>query len=131
MLVFTIVLNLLIALINCFIAVKIWRLRQKLAKIAKILQLLEPAAYYLLYFAPIVITPGQKNARNLKQKYRQLRYQLRLLQQILRFLNLGRKIWLGQDRRKDLQKIRKLASEELLFSEYEYHYDEKYPKKDR
>jgi len=112
MLVFAIVCNLLITLINSLVALKIWKLRRVLAKVTEILDLLERTAYYLLYFAPIVITPGQKNARNLKQKYRQLQYQLRLLKQILRLLTLIRSIWQG----KYLQSIKKLTTKELRVS---------------
>ncbi len=112
MLVFAIVCNLLITLINSLVALKIWKLRRVLAKVTEILDLLERTAYYLLYFAPIVITPGQKNARNLKQKYRQLQYQLRLLKQILRLLTLIRSIWQG----KYLQSIKKLTTKEFRIS---------------
>lgn len=130
MLVFAIICNLLIALINLIVAFRIWKLRQLLVKVTEILDLLERSAYYLLYFAPIVITPGEKNARNLKQKYRQLQYQLRLVRQILRLLSLGRKLWQGKDRRKYLQNIRKLAREKLVFSWPEYPIDERSPKQD-
>ncbi|MGF1487668.1 MAG: hypothetical protein ACFBSE_11315 [Prochloraceae cyanobacterium] len=129
MLVFAIICNLLIALINLTVAFRLWKLRRLLAKVSEILDLLERSAYYLLYFAPIVITPGQKNARNLKQKYRQLQYQLKLVRQILRFLNLLKKVWPGNERRKYLQSIRKLASEELVFSWPEYPIDRRSPEK--
>ena len=121
MLVFVVICNLLIALVNLFIAWKIWQLRQVLAKLADILIAVELTSRKLLSAAPAALAPGKKRTRNLKESYRQLKLQLQLLRQILTFLGLVNKIWQGQfQHSKYGQQLGKLVTEKLNFAPLEY-----------
>lgn len=121
MLVFVVIFNLLIALLNLLIAWKIWQLRQVLAKLADIFIAVELTSRKLLSAASAELAPAKKRTRNLKESYRQLQVQLQLLRQILTLLSLVNKIWQGQFKRNIYsQQLGKFATEKLKFARLEY-----------
>ncbi|MGK7875447.1 MAG: hypothetical protein AB4426_19740 [Xenococcaceae cyanobacterium] len=99
MVTFVVIFNLLIALVNLFIAWRIWKLRRVLANVADTLINVERSIHSVLAPAPEVIAKGQKGTNNLRERYQKLELQLQRLGQILTILSLGYKIWQRQSRR--------------------------------
>ncbi|MBD1870236.1 hypothetical protein H6F88_23465 [Oculatella sp. FACHB-28] len=91
-------LNCLIASCCLFAAWRIWRLRRFLAKVTSTLTAAERSTYAVLYGAPQGIGSGQTGIYQLRRSYQQLQPQLRQLQQILGWVRLGQKAWLGRSR---------------------------------
>lgn len=121
MLVFVVICNLFITLINSFIAWKIWQMRQALASIADILIALDGISAQILYIAPYALAPGQIATRNLKKRYRQLNLQLRQIRIIITIVSLVYKIYQGQYRQsRYIQQIRKLTKEQPINAWLEY-----------
>jgi len=95
---FVVIVNLLITLVNLFIAWRIWQLGCKLANIADCLTNLERSTHKVLLVAPEVILKLERGSCSLRERYGLLTVQLQRGQQILTLLNLGMKIWQGQFR---------------------------------
>lgn len=87
------IINLIISLICLYVAGKIWRYRQILAKVADKVNAADRGTYRVLHSAPNAIIKGQKGTRSLRQKYQQLEIQIQQLQKIMVILRLGQKIW--------------------------------------
>lgn len=93
MLAFAIACNLLITILNLYIAWKIWRLRQVLARVTAKLNLIEYRTYYLLCGAPRAIITAQQETSRLKIGYEKLTAQLQQMQKLLQLLTLAMNIW--------------------------------------
>ncbi len=120
MLTFVFICNLLIALVNLYIAWRIWQLRRMLAKVAETLTSVERRIHSVLYPAPEVIVKGKKGTYSLRERYRKLELQLQKVEQILLILSLGSKIWQGEKKKAYPSRIeprrkRKYNRERLLF----------------
>ncbi len=87
------VINLIISLICLYVAGKIWRYRQILAKVADRVNAADRSTYKVLHAAPNAIIKGQKGTRSLRQQYQQLEIQIQQIQKIMVILKLGQKIW--------------------------------------
>jgi hypothetical protein len=77
--------NLAIAALNVFLAIKIWQLKQIIARITKTIVNCELYLHYLLLVTPPVVFRGQQNIHHFRYRYQLL--QLRLQQ-------IGQLIWL-------------------------------------
>jgi len=85
-------LNLLIALIGFYVAWKVWRLRQTLAKVADILIAAERNTDNVLHGAPQAIIRGQLGIYQLRQSYLKSGPQLQRVRRALLLLGLGRSL---------------------------------------
>lgn len=94
MIVLIIVINLSITLLNIYLAINIWQLRQIIARITAILINYEIYLGYVLRLAPQIIYEGQSNVKNFRSSYQRLQLRLQQIQQILLFLNWSYRLWL-------------------------------------
>ncbi|MGK7901227.1 MAG: hypothetical protein AB4352_07410 [Hormoscilla sp.] len=83
-----IALNLLISLLCLFVAFRVWRLRQRLSRVADALILAEKKTHAILHKAPDRIIKGQRGTSALRRQYRNLINQVRQVQQILTIVSL-------------------------------------------
>jgi hypothetical protein len=94
MVAFVAIVNLLVTLLNFYLAWKLWKLRRAIAKATKALIAAERKTYNVLHRAPPFVLKGQQGTENLRQRYQYLQWQLRQVQQVLTLLlllpNLGR-----------------------------------------
>lgn len=93
MIVFIIVVNLCITVVNFYLAVKIWQLRQWLIWATKTLIYCEGSIQDLLFFGQIILYQKQKNINDLRQRYQLLQLQWHRIKQILFLLNLMVRLW--------------------------------------
>ena len=93
MLIFVIIFNLCITLVNLYLAWKIWKLRRVLARAALILNKVERRIHFVLYPAPEQILLAQLRTRSLSERYHELDLQIKKVRKILTLLSLGYKIW--------------------------------------
>ena len=93
MIVLIILINLLITLLNVYLALKIWQLRQIIARITLVLVNCESYFKTLLFIAPQVIYQGQINLRHFQQRYRLIQLRLQQIQQVILLLNWSYQIW--------------------------------------
>ena len=80
--------NVAISLFNLYIAWKIWRLRQAIARFTDTLVQVERKTQQVLYSAPEFIIQGRQGTRNLKESHQQLEQKWRQIEQILQLLAL-------------------------------------------
>ncbi|GAB4233270.1 MAG: hypothetical protein Kow0049_16600 [Stanieria sp.] len=99
MFIFTIIVNFIITLLNLYLAVKIWQLRQKLSLITQELNKCEILIHSLLVTTPNFLIQNKNNLYHFRQKYQLLQLQLKQTQQIIIVLN-----WLYRAWRKYLRK---------------------------
>lgn len=85
--------NLLLTVINLYIAWRIWKLRLFLVKVTETLKNVERITYSVLHSTPPPILGFQQGTRNLKQSYTQLESQIRQLQKIIALLSLVTNLW--------------------------------------
>lgn len=88
MIFFVVVINLLITLVNIYLAVKILQLRQLLVKTTNALLRCEQKIQVLLSSAPQIILKGQKNLDHLQKRYQLLQMQLQKIRKLLALLSL-------------------------------------------
>lgn len=79
--------NLAIAILNVFLAIKIWQLKQLIAKITATIVNCELYLHYLLCVTPQIIFQGQQNIHYLKYRYQLLQLRLQQIGQIIWLLN--------------------------------------------
>lgn len=99
MIAFVVVFNTLLALVNFYIAWRVWKMRRVLAGVTQGIQAADRNTYNTLHPAPDAIAIGQKGTSALRQQYQKLEIQLERLGQILALIRLGLGI-LGISRRK-------------------------------
>lgn len=83
MIFFVVVVNLLITVVNIYLAVKICQLKQRLKRTTHILINCEKRIHLVLSPAPQLILRGQKNIDHLNKRYRLLQLQLQKIRQLL------------------------------------------------
>ena len=93
MLIFVVVCNLFLALVNLYIALRIWKLRKVLANVTETLTNVERRVHRVLYPSPVVISKAQTGTAGLRESYRRLEMQMQKLQQVLVLLNFGYRMW--------------------------------------
>jgi hypothetical protein len=93
MIVFVIVVNLCITVVNFYLAVKIWQLRRWLICATKTSIDCERSIQDLLYFGQTILARKQKNINDLRQGYQLLQSQWQKIKQIVFLLNLLVRLW--------------------------------------
>lgn len=86
--------NLSIALLNIYIAIRIWQLGQLLAKITAILDKYESYFQFTLKATPIILYEGKSNVSQIRQKYQLLQLQIAKVKQIIWLINWSYTTWL-------------------------------------
>ncbi|WP_017718599.1 hypothetical protein [Kamptonema formosum] len=89
MLTAVLVLNALIAVLCCYVAWQLWKIRRVLARVADTLIAVERRTSAVLRTGPNAIVKGQQGTRQLRQQYRQLEAQLQQAEQVLQLLRFG------------------------------------------
>ncbi|MEY2857308.1 MAG: hypothetical protein RLZZ74_1620 [Cyanobacteriota bacterium] len=85
--------NLLITLLNIYIAIRIWQLRMIIVRIANILLSYEGYFSILLQAAPQVIYQGQDNVSQIRQQYQLWQLQTVQFRQLFWLLNQSYQIY--------------------------------------
>lgn len=85
--------NLLITLLNIYIALRILQLRVLISRIAAILINYEKYFSVLLKNAPEVINQGQTNIYHVRQRYQLLQRQTTQVKQLIWLINQSFQIW--------------------------------------
>ena len=85
--------NLSITLLNIYIAIRIWQLRELIARINTILINYEGYFNFMLRIAPQAIYQGQSNIAQMRQRYQQLRLQTIKIKQLIWLLNQSYQVW--------------------------------------
>jgi hypothetical protein len=88
-----VILNTLIAVVNFYIAWRVWKLRRQLAGATKAILAADRNTYNVLHVAPGAIAKGQKGSNALGQNYRRLEIQLQSLRQLLALSGLLQRTW--------------------------------------
>jgi len=88
-----VVINTLISLALLYVAWRVWKLKQRLGRIADRLTAYERRCHAVLNKAPERIYTSKQNIYNLRQKNQALQMQIQQVQQIISLLLLGRQIW--------------------------------------
>ncbi|MBW4645664.1 MAG: hypothetical protein KME23_22200 [Goleter apudmare HA4340-LM2] len=88
-----VIINTLISLILLYVAWRVWKLKQRLGRIADRLTAYERRSYAILYPAPDKIHTSEQKIHNLRQKNQALQVQLQQVRQIISLLLLGQQIW--------------------------------------
>jgi hypothetical protein len=89
MIAFVVIFNTLLALINFYIAWRVWKMRRVLAGVAKVILTADRNTYNALHPAPRAIAVGQKGTKALRSRYQQLELQLEKLGQILAVISFA------------------------------------------
>ncbi len=80
--------NVVISLLNLYIAWKIWRVRQIIAKFTNTLVQVERKTHQVLYLAPELIIKSRQGTRNLRESHQELEQRWRQIEQVLKLLAL-------------------------------------------
>lgn len=118
MVVFVVTVNVLIALINFYLAWRIWKLRLSIAAVADTLNQVERKIYNIFNPAPKKISIGRVGTSNIRKKYRQLETQLLRLQQVFTLLSLVPKLGRQGFRTKSKKQLRKQEQQRLRRAMY-------------
>ncbi len=93
MLVFVVFCNCLLAILNCYLAFRLWKIYRFLVKVTKTLTKVEGRTHYILKRVPVGIINRQLQTYQLRQRYQELTRKLQQLQKIVRLVNLGFRLW--------------------------------------
>ncbi|MBE9050490.1 hypothetical protein IQ243_08715 [Nostocales cyanobacterium LEGE 11386] len=97
-----VVINTLISLILLYVAWQVWKLKQRIGRIADKLTVYEHVTHAALYQAPKNIDASQQQIRHLRQSNQGLQVQIQQVRQIITLLFLGRRFWRRSLRRTGL-----------------------------
>ena len=95
MVILIVAITLFITLLNIYIAIKIWQLRQLIAKITTVIINCNLYFYALLHNTPQLIYQGQHKIQHIKSQYQALQLQLQQIRQIILLLNWSYRLWRG------------------------------------
>jgi uncharacterized protein YoxC len=96
MIVFVVICNCLITVLNIYILTKVLQWRKNLARVAKTLIIVEKRVHEVLEPAPEFVSRGEKGTNYLHQKIKRLELQLEQLQKLGEVFSLGSRIWRWQ-----------------------------------
>ncbi|HAX75326.1 MAG TPA: hypothetical protein DCY88_05685 [Cyanobacteria bacterium UBA11372] len=99
MIALVVIFNTLIALLNFYIAWRVWKIRRVLAGATKAILAADRNTYNVLHPAPRAIARGQKGTLALRKQYGKLEKQIERLVEIVALIRLGLGV-LAQRRRK-------------------------------
>ncbi|MFN6496646.1 MAG: hypothetical protein RMX65_006505 [Nostoc sp. DedQUE01] len=103
MVILVVIINTFISLILLYVALHVWKLKQRIASVADILTAYEICTHATLYEAPENIYLNQQNIYNLRQRNQALQIQIQQVQQIISLILLGRQIWQRYFQRPELR----------------------------
>lgn len=108
MIAIVIIINILIALFNFYLAWQIWKIRRSIAGATKAILAADRNTYNVLHGAPKTIIVGQKGTKGLREQYQKLEIQLEKLGQVLGILNFTQQFWRKRARQnRQLKKLKK------------------------
>ncbi|NER36895.1 MAG: hypothetical protein F6J93_23480 [Oscillatoria sp. SIO1A7] len=94
-----IIINVLISVICCYLAWKLWQIGQQVENAARAVLNAERVTYDVLHPSPDAIAPATIGIRNLRQQYQKLEEQLDRIERLLAIANILAKIlWRGKYR---------------------------------
>jgi uncharacterized protein YoxC len=100
-----IIINIVISVVLCYVALRVRRLKQRLARIADFFTAAELSCHVVLHKAPDVIYRSQQRIRNLSQRRQVLERQIQQVRQIMSLLAMGQRVWLRYFNRFQLKKF--------------------------
>jgi uncharacterized protein YoxC len=100
MVIFVVICNLLITLLNIYILTKILRWRKNLATAARTLTMVEKRVHAVLEPAPKFVSKGEKGTNYLHYQIKKLEFELEQLQKLGAVFGLGYRFWIWQFSRK-------------------------------
>jgi hypothetical protein len=104
MLLFIIIFNLSLTLLNLYIAIRLWQLRRVLARVTKTLNWVERRIHHILSRAPAIAMKGQKGTLTLRWHYQRLLLQLAAAGKVSSVVGFGIAIWRRQSQRQRRKK---------------------------
>ncbi|YAI81449.1 MAG: hypothetical protein ACQJCO_06405 [cyanobacterium endosymbiont of Rhopalodia sterrenbergii] len=93
MLVFVIFCNLLLTILNFYVAFRLWQIYHLLVKIAKVSTRIERNTNYIFEQVSVIIRAGQTQTYQVRQLYGELTWRIKKLRQSLQLINLGLYVW--------------------------------------
>jgi hypothetical protein len=88
-----VVINILISLVLLYVASRVRKLKQRLARLANIFIAAERSSHRVLYGAPAAISISQRNVHNLRQTHQSPQLQIQRVRQIFSLLAFGQQVW--------------------------------------
>ncbi|MDF5713939.1 MAG: hypothetical protein PUP93_08605 [Rhizonema sp. NSF051] len=88
-----VIINTLISLMLFYITWRVWKLKQRLVRIADRLVIAEHKTHAILDRKPEAIYKGQRNIQNLRQRSLLLQLQIQQARQIFNLLLVGAQVW--------------------------------------
>ncbi|MGV2831024.1 hypothetical protein [Myxosarcina sp. GI1(2024)] len=88
-----VLINLSITLLNIYLAIKIWQVREIIKRIDSILVNYENYFRYVLAIAPPVLARGHSNIHLFRHRYKLLQLRLQKIRQILLVLSWSYRVW--------------------------------------
>lgn len=85
--------NFLLGLVCLGVAWGLWRIKQRIVRLTRLMQTTEQYLHKKLEPAPAAIHKGQMGTSRLRQKYQHLGMKVQQMQQILSFLGLIQLLW--------------------------------------
>jgi hypothetical protein len=108
MLLFVIIFNLSLTLLNLYIAIRIWQLWRVLARVTRTLDMVERRIHRIFAPAPDIVLKGQKGTHTLRLCYQRLLIQLAIAGQFVSVVSYGMRFWQKQSRRRRYTRSKKL-----------------------
>jgi hypothetical protein len=108
MLLFVIVFNLSLTLLNLYIAIRIWQLWRVLVRVTRTLDTVERRIHRIFAPAPEFVSKGQKGTHTLKLRYQRLLIQLSIMGQFVSVVSFGMRFWQKQSKRQRSLRSKKL-----------------------
>ncbi len=93
MLLFVILFNLLLTLLNCYLLVQLLKLYGFLKNVTDGLTIIEQQFNEILTVTPVMLLKGQKNTSQLRQYYQKLLRQLTIIQTVVKTIKLFWKLY--------------------------------------
>lgn len=110
MLIAVILINVILSLVFCFVAWRLWKLKQTMNQVTQSILNADRVTYDVLHGTPAALAKGELGTRNLRTRYQQVELQLLRLRQIVELLSLGQAAWVRRSilkRRPRKQKLSK------------------------
>lgn len=93
MLVFVILCNFLLTILDFYLVFRLWKIHRLLVKVTKISTRIEQHTNYIFKQVSVVIIDRQPQTYQVRKLYQELTWKLQKLQQSLQFINLVLYFW--------------------------------------